>query len=330
MMRAPGAALEAPRTLEHSSKTAGIALAAGTALVSGISVFVNSYGVHAITTPDVYTTAKNLVAFALLALFGACARRVSPLRSWVASPAAIGATRHRYAEWLGLAYVGVVGGGIAFVLFFNGLADTSAVPAAFWHDTLVVWVALLAMPLLGERIRWWNGAAIGLLLFGQIALSTGVGHLEVDRGEMLVLGATLLWSVEVMVAKRLLRVLSPATVALVRMGVGGATLLVYLAMVGQLHLLASFGSSQVRWVLLTGLLLAAYVGTWMSALRLARAIDVTSILVLSVAVTALLQDVAGTAHLAPQWLGLGLVAAGTALVVFMCTQVGSQVDAHPA
>ena len=33
-----------------------------TALVSGVSVFVNSYGVHAVSSPAVYTTAKNLVA----------------------------------------------------------------------------------------------------------------------------------------------------------------------------------------------------------------------------------------------------------------------------
>ena len=38
----------------------GIVLAAGTALVSGVSVFANSYGVHAIASPAVYTTAKNI------------------------------------------------------------------------------------------------------------------------------------------------------------------------------------------------------------------------------------------------------------------------------
>jgi drug/metabolite transporter (DMT)-like permease len=193
----------------------------------------------------------------------------------------------------------------------------------------VVWVALLAVPVLGERIRWWNAGAIALLLLGQIALTSGVGDLAANRGEILVLAATLLWSVEVVVAKWLLRGFSPASLALVRMGVGGVTLLVYLAIKGQLHLLTSFGASQVRWALLTGLLLAAYVGTWMGALRLARAIDVSSILVLSVVVTALLQDVAGSAHLAPQWGGLLLIAIGTALVAFMCTRARARVGPVP-
>src|SRR5664280_1648961 len=44
----------------------GAALAGATALVSGVSVFVNSYGVRAGATPAVYTTAKNLVAVTVL------------------------------------------------------------------------------------------------------------------------------------------------------------------------------------------------------------------------------------------------------------------------
>jgi drug/metabolite transporter (DMT)-like permease len=320
--------LTATGSAERSTRV-GLALAAATALVSGVSVFVNSYGVHAIKAPDVYTTAKNLAAFGVLAVFTFGVRRVTALRAWTAAPAGTRGPRGPKV-WLGLVYVGVVGGGIAFVLFFDGLADTTAVSAAFWHDTLAVWVALLAVPFLGERIRWWNAGAIALLLTGQIALSSGVGHLAADRGEMLVLAATLLWSVEVVVAKWLLRGFSPATLALVRMGVGGVTLFAYLAADGQLHLLTSFGAAQARWALVTGLLLAAYVGAWMTALRLARAIDVSSILVLSVVVTALLQDAAGSAHLAPQWVGLVLVAAGVGLVVSMCIRrragVGAGMD----
>ena len=69
-------------------------------------------------------------------------------------------------------------------------------------------------------------------------------------------------------------------------------------------------------MLFTGLLLAGYVGTWMTALSRARAIDVTSILVASALITAALQALAGTQPLAPEWLGLALIAAGTALVAW--------------
>ena len=65
--------------------------------------------------------------------------------------------------------------------------------------------------------------------------------------------------------------------------------------------------------LATGLILAAYVGTWYSALARAGAIDVTALLVPGAIITALLQS--GSKALAPQWPGLALVAAGAALVL---------------
>ena len=40
----------------------GVLVAGITAVISGISVFANSYGVHHVPSPSVYTTGKNLVA----------------------------------------------------------------------------------------------------------------------------------------------------------------------------------------------------------------------------------------------------------------------------
>ena len=113
------------------------------------------------------------------------------------------------------------------------LARTTATPAAFLHDTLVIWVVLLAGPLLHERAARWNIAAIALLVGGEVALSKGIGHLAWGTGTALVLAATLLWAVEVVVAKRLLSGIAPATVSLVRMGVGSAALLAYLGSHGR-------------------------------------------------------------------------------------------------
>ena len=149
-----------------------------------------------------------------------------------------------------------------------------------------------------------------------MALSKGIGHLAWGSGTSLVLAATLLWAVEVVVAKKLLSGIAPATISLVRMGVGSAALLAYLAIEGSLGSLFALDRGQLGWVLFTGLLLAGYVGTWMTALSRARAIDVTSILVASALITAALQALAGTQPLAPEWLGLVLIMAGTALVAW--------------
>lgn len=309
----------------------GVLVAGFTALISGLSVFVNSYGVHAITSPSVYTTAKNLVATMVLAgcALGAWwARRRRPASAAArfvsverARPGP-GAPRRGLPawgtlQWIGLAYVGIVGGGLAFVLFFDGLADTTATPAAFWKDTLVIWVAVLAVPFLHERVTWWNVGAVGLLVVGEVAVAGGLGHLAASRGELLVLSASMLWAVEVVVAKVLLRELAPAAVAVARMGIGAATLVVYLAASGSLQALVTLDAAQVGWALLTGLLLAAYVATWMTALARARALDVTSILVGSALVTSLLQAAAGTVSLAPEALGLALIGVGAGAVVWM-------------
>jgi drug/metabolite transporter (DMT)-like permease len=306
----------------------GVFVAAVTALISGVSVFVNSYGVHAVRQPTVYTTAKNLVATIILATLALTATGLRRSVGWHAGEHWVTPPRHRavdgkgaWRQWtpwrgLALAYVGVVGGGAAFILFFDGLARTTATPAAFLHDSLVIWVALLAMPLLRERLNSWNLAAIVLLVGGQIAVLGGVGQLAMNTGDLLVLAATLLWAVEVVVAKQLLSDLSPGAVSLVRMGVGSAVLVIYLAVHGSLGALFSFTAGQLGWVVLTGALLAGYVGTWMTALCRARAVDVTSVLVASTLVTALLTTVAGTAPVPPEVLGLALIAVGVGLVVW--------------
>ena len=310
----------------------GVVVAGITALLSGLSVFVNSYGVHSVTAPAVYTTAKNLVATVVL-VGGVLVARSWQLRrpdsaagrfvSVRGTGESGGGEANRdgspvmgILRWIGLAFVGIVGGGLAFVLFFDGLADTTATPAAFMRDSLVIWVAVLAVPFLHERLMWWNVAAIVLLVVGEVAVAGGVGHLAASRGEVLVLLATLLWAVEVVVIKVLLRDLAPAAVALVRMGLGAVTLIVYLMATGSLRALVSLDATQVGWALLTGLLLSAYVATWVTALARARALDVTSILVGSALVTALLQAAAGTSSLAPQALGLVLIATGATGVLW--------------
>jgi drug/metabolite transporter (DMT)-like permease len=302
----------------------GVLVAGITAVISGISVFANSYEVQHVPSASVYTSGKNLVAFLVLgagALVASTWRRRSPMGGqmatrWVTAAARFAPGTRSTLTWLGLAYVGIIGGGLAFVLFFNGLARTAATPAAFLHDTLVIWVVLLAGPFLHERAARWNIAAMALLVGGEVALSKGIGHLAWGSGAALVLAATLLWAVEVVVAKKLLVGIAPATVSLVRMGVGSAALLAYLAVDGSLGSLFALNRGQLGWILFTGLLLAGYVGTWMTALSRARAIDVTSILVVSVLITAALQALAGTQPLAPEWLGLMLIAAGTALVAW--------------
>ena len=130
----------------------GLGLALTAAVVSGFSVYTNSYGVRAFGNASVYTTAKNAVAAIVLAAALAVAgRRVK--REGFTPPRGV-------AEWGGLAVIAVVGGSVPFILFFEGLARVPSGDAAFIQKTLVVWVALLAVPLLRERVGPWHVAAV--------------------------------------------------------------------------------------------------------------------------------------------------------------------------
>ena len=162
-----------PARATDARRVPGVAMAGATALVSGVSVFVNSYGVRAGATPAVYTTAKNLVAVVVLDLrrgrLVAASRRealgaVGELRRRSHRRSVPDRRRGEHgAQWLGLAYVGVVGGGLAFVLFFDGLAQSEPAPAAFWRDTLrALGRRARGALFLRERLRWWNVAAIAL------------------------------------------------------------------------------------------------------------------------------------------------------------------------
>lgn len=301
----------------------GAALAGIAALVSGVSVFVNGYGVRAGAAPAVYTTAKNIVAVAVLSLVAMIGWSVRARRAGSAAanfvttaPEArkVPPTR-RWAQWLGFVYVGVIGGGLAFVLFFDGLAQSESTPAAFWRDTLVLWVAMLTVLFLRERLRWWNVAAIVLLFGGEVVVSGGVGQLAANRGEVDVLVSSVLWAIEVVVARRLLRTHSPATLSTVRMGLGALTLILYLGASGSLGQLGAMNADQWHWALWTGVLLSMYVAAWMSALARARAVDVTSILASSALLTWLLQVLAGTTVVSRDAIGLVLIGAGATLVL---------------
>jgi drug/metabolite transporter (DMT)-like permease len=289
-------------TQPDATRRTGLLLALATACISGAAVFLNSYGVKAFGNATTYTTAKNVVATLVL---------VALIAAMSASRRGAELTRpSRPGQWAGLAVVGVFGGAIAFVLFFEGLALASSVDAAFLHKTLLVWVALLAVPLLGERIGALQVAAIALLVLGQIGLAGGATTIF-GRGQLMVLGATLLWAAEVVIAKKLLADLSSWTVGLTRMGIGSAVLVAWTLIRGDGGALTALTGNQWMWVLVTGVILAGYVSTWFAALSRAPAVDVTAVLVIGAVITALLAAVVNGTPLVPQlgWLALLLVGA---------------------
>jgi drug/metabolite transporter (DMT)-like permease len=290
-----------------STRALGVSLAVATAIVSGVSIYVNGHAVKHFPDATVYTTAKNLVAGVLL---------LALALSWRAATRAqnprppLGRRRR-----LGLLAVGVIGGSVPFVLFFEGLARADATQAAFIQKTLVVWVALLVVPLLRERFGVPHALAIGLLVAGQAWIAGHAGTIAFGDGEAMILAATLLWAIEVVLAKRLLATVPSQTLGAARMAIGTGVLLGWVAVSGRTSELTGLDADQWRWILFTGLLLTAYVAIWYAALARAPAVDVTAVLVFGAVVTALL---AGAADGAPiSAVGTTLVAAGAGLAAYL-------------
>lgn len=286
-----------------TTRANGIALAFAAALVSGVSIYVNAHAVRHFGDATVYTTAKNAVAGVLLiALLALAPRRREPARPRLGR------------RWPALAAVAIVGGSVPFVLFFEGLAHAQATQASFIQKTLVVWVALLAVPILRERFRTPHAAAIVLLVVGQAWLVGHLGTVTFGSGEVMILGATLLWAVETVFVKHLLGSIPSRTLVAARMGGGTVVLFAWLAVSGKAGQLSGFGVEQWRWIGVTGLLLSAYVATWYAALARAQAVDVTAMLVFGAVVTA---GLSGAADGAPvNVTGAILVAVGAATMAW--------------
>jgi drug/metabolite transporter (DMT)-like permease len=280
----------------------GIGLAAGAAVISGIAIWLNGFAVQAVPDTALFTTLKNAVAALVLVALAAALVRPGQLRAI------------SRADGVRLTLIGVVGGSVPFVLFFSGLAMASAPAAAFIQKTLFIWVAFLAVPFLGERLGWVQIVALGALLIGQAILIPPQG-IHWGVGETLIAAATLLWAVEVVLAKRVLGTVASPIVGAARMAIGLAFLVGYLAISGRLGLLATVSPDAWGWVALTGIVLAAYVTTWYAALERAPATLVSSILVAGAVITGVLGSISRGVAPAPEMAaGYLLIGAAAAVV----------------
>lgn len=252
----------------------GLLLVVSTALISGVSVFVNKFGV-AMNNPDIFTFAKNASVAILL---GAVILFFTGRREFMAV---------NKRDWFKLAALGLIGGSIPFLLFFRGLALTTASQGAFIHKTMFIFVALLAAILLKEKINK-NFFIGGLLLLTGILLTLKGGGFSFGQGDGLILLAVLFWSAENILAKYLLRDIPGNIVAWSRMFFGSVLIFGYLLFTGQVAQVLSLSLPQFGWIALTSALLFGYVMTWYNGLKFIPVSLATTILLAGLPVTTLL------------------------------------------
>lgn len=294
--------------MKQSTLLTATGLALGTALISGVSNFVAKISVTVIKDPIVFTTLKN--AMVAVFLVGAIItwRKWNELRT------------QTKGQWLKLAMIGVIGGSIPFALFFTGLKTTTALNGALIHKTLFLWVLLLAMPILKERLTRWQWLGLAFVAAANVFIG-GFKGFKFNTGELMILGATMFWAVENVIAKIALKNISSMTVAAARMVFGSIILVAFLSLRGGSSAVIHLSSTQWGWTLLSSALLVGYVLTWYAALKRAPATYVAVLLVPATMVTNILSAVFIT-HSFPlvQFLNALLITAGAGLIIRFAKQ----------
>jgi drug/metabolite transporter (DMT)-like permease len=272
-----------------STTRKGIYLAFFAAFISGVSIFVNKFAVTAITPPLFFTATKNLSVGLIVIGIVVLTAKWKQLKK----------LSKRDLTYLTL--IGIIGGSIPFYLFFTGLAQVSAINAALIQKTLVIWVALLAVPFLKEKLTKIQSLAV-FLLFGSNLLVGGFSGFKFSTGEFMILAATLFWAVETIMVKKVLPNVDPVIVTAFRMGLGSLILMVatFITVPGAFTKELMLTNSQVFWLVLTVVALLGYVLSWYRALKHAPAITVSAILVASTLVTNVLSAI----FLTHTWNGL--------------------------
>lgn len=273
----------------------GLWLVLATAIISGVSIFLNKFGVSGIN-PFMFTFAKNTVVALLLVSTLFLFKDFEKLKSL------------NKKQWFKLVLIGLFGGSIPFLLFFKGLTLTNAASGAFIHKTMFVWVTILAVILLRKKLDKKMFLTAGLLLAGNFLLLR-LNSFSFGAGELMIFGATLLWSVETILSKSVLKNLDSKIVSASRMFFGSIFILIFLLATGNFTF--NLSGAQFGWIGLTSIFLFGYVFTWYSGLKHVNVTTATSILLLGSPITTLLYFVFSAKAILPaQLIGIMLISVG--------------------
>ncbi len=289
--------------MDKNLKTATV-LALTTAVISGLSNFLNKFALTSIKDPVFFTFVKNSIVAVLLITILIGFKKIKEIKSL------------NKKQLIRLVAIGLIGGSIPFALFFTGLQQTAALNASLIHKTLFVWVLIFAIPILKEKMHGWQWLGIAAIFSANLVIG-GFQGFKYNSGELMILIATIFWGIENIIAKIALKDISFWLVSAGRMAFGSLFLLAILAYQGKSVLtIQSQNWQNWLWILTTSLLLLGYVTTWFASLKRAPATYVSTLLVPATLITNLLSAVFSTGSLnIPQIISAILMAGGSALVI---------------
>lgn len=131
--------------------------------------------------------------------------------------------------WL-VIVTGIVGAAIAPVLFFEGLKLTTAGDTSLLANGETVFSILFALLLFGERLKPRAYGAITLILVGVFIVTTNLeldgAIVNINSGNILIIGATILWGLDNNISKIITRNMEVARLVQLKSLVGGGILLI--------------------------------------------------------------------------------------------------------
>lgn len=280
----------------------GLLLVFLTAVISGFSIFINSFAIKGFDS-SVFTFAKNIVVAILLFAVIFAVKEYQSIKNLTQK------------QWMNLAAIGLIGGSIPFLLFFKGLQMTTGTTASFIHKILFAFSTILAVTLLREKLD-------KKMVFGAILVLAGTYFMirpdfKFSIGEIFILVAVIFWAFENILAKKVLSELSGNVVAWGRMFFGSIFIFAYLLITGKQGIIFSMNSGQYFWVIISAILLLLYVMTYYNGLKILRVSTSTAILSIGAPITSILSWAFGSGALSIyDCLGMLMMIGGAIVIAF--------------
>ena len=278
----------------------GIKFALATALISGLANFFNKEIIISGVNPVLLTAIKNgIVGLAFIAM-------LLP---------AFKTQKLKKADWLKFCLIALIGGSFSFILFFKGLAISTAIKGSFIHKSLFIWAALLSLIFLKEKFSKFQFAGLAIMATGLLSL-IAFKFFAFGKGEWMILAATILWSIEVILAKRFLSNIDYRFLAAARMALGALIIFAFAFFSHSLTGIAALSGLAWLKIFIVSAFLFGYVLTWYKALSFAPASLVTSILTLAFPITVIASNLKiFSLPKIPDMLSITLLAAGAIIFI---------------
>jgi drug/metabolite transporter (DMT)-like permease len=291
----------------------GVVLAIFAAVISGIAIPVNKIFVVDID-PTVFTAVRSVLVGLVFLLISFRTHGISKKL-----------LKH---DWKYIALIAVIGGALAFLLFFTGLKFTTAGRAAFLQKTLPIYAALFAFIFLKEKISKTQIYALILMLIGMgvifsVQLKPAELWMDPQFGDILVVGATVLWALESVFVKKVMKDgTSNFIVSFARMFFGGLVLFGAVVLTGRLGALYSLTLQQWNNIFISVCVLFGYVLFWYWSLKHTGVTKASSLLLIAPVVSVLAGYMwLGEPLSAIQLFGSALILIGAYFVVTIKSEV---------